>query len=387
MACRSILHAGVDHQFGARAVELVEEHNMSQHFFLYWAPHKVHSPLQAAPEFLKYYPLDHPPPSDSSPRDAGAVCNFTVDAGSGQGFEKGVLRGAHYFRAVTPATDPNATDTVAGCAALCCATDGCMVFSLNAPWSLPDENGCVQNQSCCSLASNLGAMRKNTYAMNITTGVVQVAGRHPSAGHRCTSTPDRCAQRGWDGGCGCVGMCYCNRRIFRAMVSSVDAMLTNLTIAMKARGLWEDTLLFFLGDNGGPSSSAANNGEFKGMKFGHWEGGHRVPSFVGGPALAPSLQMQWYNHTVHLVDLHATILDLAGLVPQHPSGVMAHDGVSLLPVLNLSLSLATPIRTELWIGASTPLESQYYLHTTLYCFLAAFHRRGFRGRRAPYGGF
>ena len=140
----------------------------------------------------------------------------------------------------------------------------------------------------------------------------------------------------------------------------------------------QDTLLFFLGDNGGPSSAAANNGVFKGMKvsqhtksfsallvpeflpvhqqtpvawqFGHWEGGHRVPSFIGGPMLAPSLRAQWYNQTVHLVDLHATILDLAGLTPQHPPGVAAHDGVSLLPVLNLSLSLTTPIRSELWIG-------------------------------------
>ena len=93
-----------------------------------------------------------------------------------------------------------------------------------------------------------------------------------------------------------------------------------------------------------------NNGEFKGMKFGHWEGGHRVPSFVAGPRLAPSLRMRWYNHSVHLVDLHATILDLVGLVPENPRGVAAHDGVSLRPVLTLSVSLKTPIRTELWVG-------------------------------------
>ena len=216
------------YDYGSRAVQIVQEHNTSENFFLYWAPHKVHSPLQAAPEFLEHYPLD--------------------------------------------------------------------------------------------------------------------------PGHRCTSTPDKCLRRGWGLGCGCSGMCYCNRRIFRAMLSSVDAMLANLTSAMEARGLWQDTLVFFLGDNGGPSSAAANNGEFKGMKFGHWEGGHRVPSFVGGPALAPSLRAQWYNQTVHLVDLHRTILDLVGLAPQHPAGVAAHDGVSLLPVLDLSISLATPIRRELWIG-------------------------------------
>ena len=217
------------YQYGARAVRLVQEHNLSKSLFLYWAPHKVHGPLQASPEFLTHYPLD--------------------------------------------------------------------------------------------------------------------------PGHRCTSTPETCDMRGWGGaGCGCKGNCYCNRRIYRAMLSSVDAMLTNLTDAMQARGMWQDTLVFLLGDNGGPSTAAANNGEFKGMKFGHWEGGHRVPSFVGGPRLAPALRGQWYNHSVHLVDLHATILGLAGLVPQHPVGTAAHDGVSLVPILNLSLSLATPVRTELWIG-------------------------------------
>lgn len=125
------------YDFGARAVQLVHAHNASQNFFLYWAPHKVHSPLQAAPEFLAHYPLD--------------------------------------------------------------------------------------------------------------------------PGHRCMSTPETCRLRGWGVGigCGCPEMCYCNRRIFRAMLSSVDAMLTNLTSAMHTRGMWNDTLIFFLGDNGGPSNAAA----------------------------------------------------------------------------------------------------------------------------------
>ena len=99
-------------------------------------------------------------------------------------------------------------------------------------------------------------------------------------------------------------MCYCNRRIIRAMVSAVDAMLANLTLALRANGMWKDTLVVFLGDNGGPSNSANSNTEFRGQKFGHWEGGHRVPCFIGGPALAPALVGRWYNETVHLVDLH-----------------------------------------------------------------------------------
>lgn len=249
------------YQFGARAVKLVEEHDAAKPFFLYWAPHKVHSPLQSPAEFLVHY---------------------------------------------------------------------------------PDDDG------------------------------------------KCSSTPETCNARGYGtggvhpgSGCGCSNMCYCNRRIVRGMVTAVDAMLTNLTVALKANAnMWSNTLVIFLGDNGGPSNNANYNTEFKGQKFGHWEGGHRVPCFIGGPALtklslysqSPSssevaaggsspisspLAGRWYNETVHLVDLHATILALAGVeVAAHPAGVAAVDGFSLLPILNGSKPLATVLRPnngELWI--------------------------------------
>ena len=74
-----------------------------------------------------------------------------------------------------------------------------------------------------------------------------------------------------------------------------------------------------------PNSEGGCNSEHKGMKFNHWEGGHRVTSFVGGPHLAASLRGRWYNQTVHLVDLHATILDLARLY------VAFHAGLPVTP--------------------------------------------------------
>ena len=82
--------------------------------------------------------------------------------------------------------------------------------------------------------------------------------------------------------------------------------------------------------------------------------GHRVASFVGGPLVAPTLRGQWYNRTVHLVDLHATILDLAGVREAlHPPGTLPVDGFSLVPVLNLTRAIDSDIRPnngELWIS-------------------------------------
>jgi arylsulfatase A-like enzyme len=230
-------------QYTARAVGLVEQHDPTAPFFLYWAPHKVHSPLQCPEEFTKQYPLD-----------PGGVCQSTPET---------------------------------------CGRE-------NQKVHLP--------------------------------------------------------RRGYGPSCGCAHMCYCNRRIIRGMVSVVDAMLANLTAALKKKDMWKDTVLIFLGDNGAPNQNAGSNSVFKGEKFGHYEGGHRVPTFFGGPLVSRSpLGGVWHNGTTHLVDLHATILDMAGVVAADPhksngSWVPPVDGVSLLPILNGTLPPGTAIRPELWIA-------------------------------------
>eukprot|EP00038_Savillea_parva_P004236 m.135458 g.135458 ORF g.135458 m.135458 type:complete len:94 (-) comp11417_c0_seq1:1382-1663(-) len=67
-------------------------------------------------------------------------------------------------------------------------------------------------------------------------------------------------------------MCYCNRRIIRGMVTAVDSMVANLTLALQAKGMWDNTIFILLGDNGAPNNNAGWNTVFKGMKFSHWEG-------------------------------------------------------------------------------------------------------------------
>ena len=129
-------------QFGARASELVAAHDGTAPFFLYWATHKIHAPLQAAPEYLAHYPLD--------------------------------------------------------------------------------------------------------------------------PGHACGSTPEQCPRRGWDAACGCVGACYCNRRLVRAMITAVDAELANLTAALRAKNMWNNTLIFFLGDTARLRATLATTASSKG---------------------------------------------------------------------------------------------------------------------------
>ena len=88
-------------------------------------------------------------------------CNFTVDTPE---LRRGLIRGGNYFHSVNPGTDPKATASVEGCAALCCRTDGCRSYSLNVPWTpLGPFLNCIHGQPCCSLASTAGPFKKNTY--------------------------------------------------------------------------------------------------------------------------------------------------------------------------------------------------------------------------------
>ena len=53
-------------------------------------------------------------------------CNFTVDRSE---LRRGLIRRGNYFDSVNHDTDPKATASVEGCAALCCRTEGCRSYS------------------------------------------------------------------------------------------------------------------------------------------------------------------------------------------------------------------------------------------------------------------
>ena len=121
-------------------------------------------------------------------------------------------------------------------------------------------------------------------------------------------------------------------------------------------------MILFSSDNG-PEVPTVNNMRkthnhdgarpWRGIKRDQWEGGHRVPSFISGPAVSESLAGKVYKGTVHLVDLHRTILDLAGVAaPAQPSGVKPHDGVSMVGVLEGRAALDTPVDDERGSGCT-----------------------------------
>ncbi|MGI9474830.1 MAG: arylsulfatase [Rubripirellula sp.] len=111
-----------------------------------------------------------------------------------------------------------------------------------------------------------------------------------------------------------------------AMVDNIDQNVGRLDQHLKQNGLFENTLVFFLVDNGPNSSRYV--GPFRGMKTNVHEGGIRSPLFVRWPArLKPGATSD--RISAH-IDVLPTILEAAGV--DAPDQVQV-DGRSLLPLL------------------------------------------------------
>ena len=107
-------------------------------------------------------------------------------------------------------------------------------------------------------------------------------------------------------------------QIMQGMASASDEVLGNTTAALKAKGMWNNTLLIYTSDNGGPSGQAAsghsgNNWPLRGGKTNNFEGGVRVASFVSGGFVPASVGGSARDGYMHVADWYPTLCGLAGV--------------------------------------------------------------------------
>ncbi|XP_002730830.1 arylsulfatase B-like [Saccoglossus kowalevskii] len=113
-------------------------------------------------------------------------------------------------------------------------------------------------------------------------------------------------------------------RKFYGKLSLMDHVIGRVVDALKAREMWDDTVLMFIGDNGALASQAGSNYPFRGIAGTLFEGATRVPSLIHGSMLRETGYVN--NELWNLVDLHRTILALAGA----ESGSMCElDGMNM----------------------------------------------------------
>jgi arylsulfatase A-like enzyme len=118
-----------------------------------------------------------------------------------------------------------------------------------------------------------------------------------------------------------------NRRTYCAMMSAMDDGIGVVLKKLDENKLTENTLIFFVSDNGGPPVNSSSNGVLRGNKAQTWEGGVRVPYLVQWKGHIPAGKT--FDNPVIQLDMHPTALAAAGVEAKNAK----FDGVNLLPYL------------------------------------------------------
>jgi len=125
--------------------------------------------------------------------------------------------------------------------------------------------------------------------------------------------------------------------LYGDFVMHTDAIVDQITKAVDAAGLAENTMIIVTSDNGCskvadiPALKAMGhfpNGKYRGSKSDIWDGGHRVPFIVRWPAGVKAGSTS--DEVICLTDLMATSADLAGATLPANAG---EDSVSFAPAL------------------------------------------------------
>ncbi|MCG1035778.1 sulfatase-like hydrolase/transferase [Polaribacter sargassicola] len=118
------------------------------------------------------------------------------------------------------------------------------------------------------------------------------------------------------------------RQYLAAMTWSLDENIGKLQNKLQELGIADNTLIYFLSDNGGAANNTSSGGSLKGWKGNKFEGGHRVPFVVSWPSQIKGNQI--FNGLSSSLDIFKTSIAAAKI---REDNNLVLDGVNLLPFL------------------------------------------------------
>lgn len=123
-----------------------------------------------------------------------------------------------------------------------------------------------------------------------------------------------------------------SRQKLAAMTWAVDRGIGKVVDKLKKEGMYENTLIFFLSDNGGAHNNQSSNYPLKGFKGNKYEGGIRVPFFItmGGKYKGT------FDGLSSSLDIFSTSIAAAGIDKESLKNPI--DGVDLIPYISGEMS-------------------------------------------------
>jgi len=118
------------------------------------------------------------------------------------------------------------------------------------------------------------------------------------------------------------------RKTYAGMVAAMDEAIGQIVAALKEKGIYDNTLILFSSDNGGPSpGKVTDNTPLRAGKGTIYEGGMRVCACAHWPGHIPVGRTA---EPLHMVDWYPTLLKLAGGTATQK---LPLDGQDIWPVL------------------------------------------------------
>lgn len=150
------------------------------------------------------------------------------------------------------------------------------------------------------------------------------------------------------------------RAVHAGALACLDEAMANITAAIAAAGLEDDTLIYMSSDNGGPmgptgDGTMASNYPLRGGKHSLYEGGVNVAAFVWGPRFVGSGVNRTWRGLSHVTDVGMTLLEAAGVSPlPHPPTQPIH-GVSFWTPLTTNAPVSARPSVVVNVDYTTPL--------------------------------
>ena len=128
------------------------------------------------------------------------------------------------------------------------------------------------------------------------------------------------------------------RKVYNPMTLALDEAVGDVLTQLSRSGLEEDTLIFFISDNGGPTNhkyayNASDNSPLRGSNGTTLEAGIRVPLLVSWPGQIAAGEQ--YDEPGIQIDIFPTVLAAAGIDEESEKQL---DGVNRLPHLQGEIS-------------------------------------------------
>jgi len=132
------------------------------------------------------------------------------------------------------------------------------------------------------------------------------------------------------------------RKELAAMTWSLDENIGKLIKKLETLGKIDNTLIYFLSDNGGAHNNQSSTGSLKGWKGNKFEGGHRVPFVMSWPKMIEGDKT--FDGLSSSLDIFATSLSASKI--EKPE-TLELDGENLLPYLK-GEKLGNPHESLFW---------------------------------------